>query len=313
MTRRFRTYHEVDAHAGSEVLEQVEAQTERLRSRLASVGEIWIVASGKGGVGKSAVTANLAASLATRGSRVGALDADLNGPTLARMLGVRSSSLRVSKEGVVPAAGAAGARVISMDLLLATGEAPLRWRGPAGAEFLWQSTLERGALREFLSDVAWGTLDHLLLDLPPGTDKLRRVLDLLPRPAGALIVTTPSAASLAVVRRSLAQLGDAKVGRAGLVVNMASWTCARCGERSSLFDDDDDGGRALAEESGVPVWATVPFDPRLARTTDAGEPFVLVEPDTDAGRALAALADRVGAAAGASDGGAMAAPAPEAS
>ncbi|HUH12118.1 MAG TPA: P-loop NTPase [Longimicrobiales bacterium] len=291
--RSFRTYHQVDDPAGAEVLAQVTAQAERLAARMAGVQRVWLVASGKGGVGKSAVTANLAAALAARGHAVGALDADLNGPSLAAMLAAARTPLRVDEAGVHPAAGVAGTRVMSTDLLLASPDAPLRWRGPDTGAFVWQSTLEAGALREFLSDVAWGELDHLLLDLPPGTDKLLRALELLPAPAGVLIVTTPSTAALSVVRRSLRLVRDAGVERIGVVANMAAWRCGACGAATSLFDAGDDAVAALAAEMGVPVWAEVPFDPRLARRTDAGEPLVLSEPDTPAARALLALADRL--------------------
>lgn len=290
--RRFRTYHELAEPGGSEVLDQVRAQGERLAARLAAVRRVWLVGSGKGGVGKSALTANLAAALAARGRAVGALDADLNGPCLARMLGVgEDARLEADASGVAPAQGVADVRVVSTDLLLADSDAPLRWRGPAEASFVWQSTLERGTLREFLSDVAWGALDHLLVDLPPGTDKLTRALELLPDPAGVLLVTTPSAASLGVVRRSLRLVRELGVRRVGLVVNMARFTCPACGASTSLFDDA--GSAPLTAELGDSAWAEIPFDAGLARRTDAGQPPVLSDAASAAARALLGLAERL--------------------
>lgn len=293
--RTFRTYYEVE-DAGQEVPDQVGAQHARLARRLARIHSIWLVASGKGGVGKSAVTANLAAALAARGLAVGGLDGDVNGPSLARMLGAARGPLASSGDGVLPAAGAAGTRVMSMDLLLGSPDAPVRWREPdASAGFLWQSALETGAVREFLSDVAWGSLDVLLIDLPPGTDKLSRVLEMVPEPAGVLLVTTPSEAARAVVTRSATLLRGSRARDTGLVVNMAGHACTACGHVDALFDDGAD--RRLATDSGLDVWARVPFHSGFATATDGGRPPVL-EPGDPASAALLGLADRIAATLG---------------
>jgi ATP-binding protein involved in chromosome partitioning len=289
--RRIRTYGQVTDPSGEEVLQQVGAQHERLAARLATVGRIVVVASGKGGVGKSAVAANVAAALAASGAVVGAADADLTGPSLARMLGAAGARLEITADGVVPARGAAGVRVMSMELLLDDG-APLRWRGGAGApDFLWQSVLEGGALREFLADTVWGTIDVLIIDAPPGTDKLVRLVQLLPRIDALLLVTTPSEAARAVVARSARYARDAGITRIGLVANMTTHSCASCGAASPLFEAD--GARSLAAAAQLPIWAELPFEPRLAASTDAGEPFVLTSPATPAAAALAALAARL--------------------
>lgn len=295
--RRFRTYHEVEGQGAGEVAEQVDQQLERLAHRLRDVRAIWLVASGKGGVGKSAVAANLAAALAARGLAVGALDADLNGPSLARMLGAERSSLEVTDDGVLPARGVAGVRVMSMDLLLGSDDAPLRWREPESFGFVWQSTLETGTLREFLADVRWGALDTLILDLPPGTDKLMRTFQLIPEPTGVLLVTTPSEAARSVVSRSVRLVRQAGAPL-GLIANMTAYRCASCGHAEALFRHD--GARKLADDTGCRLWADVPFDPTLAAETDAGRPPVLTE-DSTAARALRDLARRVAAASPASD------------
>jgi ATP-binding protein involved in chromosome partitioning len=292
--RTFRTYHDTDADPSADLPAQVGAQLERLTRRMAAVGAVWLVASGKGGVGKSAVTANLAAALAHRGLRVGAVDGDLNGPSLARMLGVARSSLRVGPDGVRPADGAAGVRVMSMDLLLEAEDAPVEWREPQGfGGFIWQSTLETGALREFLADVEWGRLDLLLVDLPPGTDKLRRAFELVPNPAGILLVTTPSEASRFVVLRSARLLRELGARRIGLVANMTGHVCGACGHHEPLFEGD--GAHRLSAEAGVEMWAEIPFHPALSGTTDHGQPLVLDTPDNPAAVALVALANRVAA------------------
>jgi ATP-binding protein involved in chromosome partitioning len=291
--RRFRTYAEVESDPGADVPAQVEAQLDRLARRLEPVRAIWLVASGKGGVGKSAVTANLAAALADRGLAVGALDADLNGPSLARMLRADRAALAADGHGIRPARAAAGARVMSMDLLLESDDAPVRWREPASFGFVWQSTLETGALREFLADVEWGDLDLLLLDLPPGTDKMTRAFQLIPEPAGVLLVTTPSEAARAVVHRSARLIRDLGASRVGLVANMTGHVCSACGHQEPLFQAD--AARALARDTGLELWAEIPFSRRVARETDAGRPPVL-DPDGDpAVQALLALAARVAA------------------
>ena len=289
--RKVRTYHEVHSDSGGTLVDQVVAQRDRLARRLRSVTSVVAVASGKGGVGKSAVAANLAAVLASRGHRVGALDADLNGPSLARMLGSLGQTLGDGPDGIVPAVGVAGVHVMSMELLQGASDAPLRWKEPASDRFIWQSALETGALREFLSDVAWGRLDFLLVDVPPGTDKIGRLLELVPGIDQLLLVCTPSEMSRAVVARSLTQVREAGVGAVGLVANMTAYVCPGCGDRRPLFPGD--GVERLSREAGVDIWADVPFDPRMGATTDRGAPAVLALPDSPASAGIRRLAERV--------------------
>ena len=287
--RPIRTYHEVADPGAESVAEQVADQGRRLRARLASIDQVVAVGSGKGGVGKSATSANIVAALAATGRSVGALDADLDGPSLARMLGARGG-LTQGVDGIEPATGVAGAKVVSMDLLVRE-DSPVRWRGPGGHGSLWQSVIETGALRELISDVAWGHLDVLVLDLPPGTEKLARLIDLVGKPDVVLLVTTPSEAARGVVARSASLLGEAGVERVGLVANMGSWTCPHCGVAEPLFGAD--GVRRLARDADLEVWAEVPFDPRVSADTDDGLPIVLGAPERPAARAFAALAERV--------------------
>ena len=242
------------------------------------------VVSGKGGVGKSSLTANLAASWALEGRRVGVLDADLNGPSMATMLGVRGRRLVVGAEGVTPPEGALGVRVMSMDLLLPSDDAPLVWEAPTQAEsHTWRGAMEANALREFLADTAWGALDVLLLDLPPGTDRLVTVASLLPTLSGTIVVTIPSEVAHLVVRKSITIAAQAKAPVLGLVENMAG-----------LFPGPS--GVDLAREAGIPFLGAVPFDPALAAAADLGEPLVASAPTCEAARALTAIARTVAAA-----------------
>lgn len=268
-SRRVRSYAEVSHETGSQLLEQVLEQRARVAARLEPIGAVIAIASGKGGVGKSAVTANLAVSLARRGARVGALDADLNGPSLGRMLGLSGSQLRDDPDGIMPACGVGGVVGISTDLLL-KDDAPLRWKGPESDRFAWQGVTETAALREFLSDVAWGELDYLLVDIPPGTDKISRFLDLVPNPAGVVVVTTPSAITLSVVSRSVSLLQEAGLESVGLVGNMSGFAVSGSGSPLPMYDGD--GIRRLTESTGLELWAEIPFDPRLGSRTDNGDP-----------------------------------------
>jgi ATP-binding protein involved in chromosome partitioning len=284
--RKIRTYGQVEHDTGSRVLEQVLEQRARIEERLAGIGATVAIVSGKGGVGKSAITANLAAALAAAGARVGALDADLNGPSLGRMLGVAGKRLVDHEDGVIPAEGAAGVRVMSIDLLQ-EDDAPLRWRAPDGDGFTWRGLAETSVLREFLSDVAWGDLDYLLIDVPPGTDRISRLLDLLPAPSQTLLVTTPAEITRFVVAKSASLLRDAGIAPVGIVANMTAYVDAQ-GETKPLFDSGGSG--ALAAETGFDTWAEIPFEPALGAMTDRGTPYVLSGEDSTAAAALRALA-----------------------
>ena len=292
--RKIRTYRDVASDTESQLLEQIAEQQERLEERLSQVRKIVAVASGKGGVGKSAITANLAVALARRGLLVGAVDADLNGPSLSRMLRVSGARLVDRAEGMEPPVSPQGVRVMSMELLQQEEDAPLRWRQPATGGFVWQSAMETGALREFLSDVAWGKLDVLLVDVPPGTDKIARLLELLPNLDQMLIVTIPSETARFVVSKAVRMARDASIPIVALVANMTEHVCTSCGQTSRLFEGD--GARRLAEESAVPLWAEVPFDARLGASTDVGVSLVSEDPGASCSRALLALAERVAAA-----------------
>lgn len=289
--RKIRTYQDVSHGTGSELLEQVIEQQERLADRLSQVKCLVAIASGKGGVGKSAITANLAVGLASRGFKVGATDADLNGPSLGRMLNVSGATLGDSADGVAPANSPTGVRVMSMELLQSEADAPLKWREPSLGGFIWQSSLETGVLREFLGDVAWGDLDVLLIDVPPGTDKIKRLLELLPSLDLMLLVTTPSETTRFVVAKSIRLAQEARIENIGLVENMESHVCPSCGHVSRLF-----GTEATEEEppyGAVSLWGSIPFDPRLGASTDEGHPLITVDPTAAASVALQALVERV--------------------
>ena len=279
-----KKYKDIAGDGGSNIVGQVEAQQARLSERLAAVHAVVAIVSGKGGVGKSSLTANLACCLALGGFRVGVLDADLNGPTMAKMLGVRGQRLVFASGGVEPPRTSLGVKVMSMDLLLPSDSAPLTWDAETQHEaYTWRGSMEASALREFLADTNWGELDALLLDLPPGTDRLVTIASLVERLTGTVVVTIPSDVSHLVVRKSITVASQVKAPVLGLVENM-----------TGLFPGPD--AALLARDAGIPFLGRVPFDPALAAAADRGEPFVARAPESAAARALTAVAEKIRAA-----------------
>ncbi len=286
-----KTYTDLPSDAGSNIIGQVTAQANRLQQRLISVKHTVAVMSGKGGVGKSSLTANLAAALTLTGNTVGVVDADINGPTLAKMMGVRNATLEYTPTGVKPAMTALGTKLISMDLLLAEDDAPVLWNAHSQKDaFTWRTTMEVGALREFIADTEWGNLDYLLLDLPPGTDRLPNVAELIPNLGGIVVVTIPSEVSQLIVKKSVTMARDIlKVPIIGVVENMAFYVCQHCGEEEPLFSADETPDKAFQQT----VLGSIPFDPRLAHANDNGTPYVDKYPDTPASKALVQVAKKI--------------------
>jgi ATP-binding protein involved in chromosome partitioning len=251
-----------------------------------SLTRVFAVASGKGGVGKSSVTVNLAAALAAAGQKVGVIDADIYGHSVPRMLGVTGRPTPV--ENMIMPPSAHDVKVISIGMFT-KGNTPVVWRGPM---------LHR-ALQQFLADVYWGDLDVLLLDLPPGTgDVAISVAQMLPG-AELLIVTTPQLAAAEVAERAGAMASQTQQRIAGVIENMSYLVCGHCGEKEFIFGSG--GGEAVAEVlsrlagTPVPLLGQVPLDTRLREGGDAGVPLVLSAPDAPAALALTKIAAELGA------------------
>ena len=257
-------------------------ELKQLRERMERVGHKVAVMSGKGGVGKSLVTVNLAAALASEGKRVGVLDADLHGPTVPKMLGLKGARLEAGENGIIPPVSPSGIKVASMDFLLPTQDSPIIWRGP----------LKMAAIRQLLTDINWGDLDYLLIDLPPGTgDESLTVLQLLPGIDGVVIVTMPNEVSGQVVEKSVTFARQLKAPIIGLVENMSYLICPHCGERINLFG----GGVAerVASEMGVPFLGAIPLDPKVAEGSDTGEPFIVKKRDRPASVAFREIVKKI--------------------
>jgi ATP-binding protein involved in chromosome partitioning len=254
-------------------------------SQPTSLTRVYAVASGKGGVGKSSVTVNLAAALAATGAKVGVVDADIYGHSVPRMLGVTGLPTQVEKMIMPPSAH--GIKVISIGMFT-KGNSPVVWRGPM---------LHR-ALQQFLADVYWGDLDVLLLDLPPGTgDMAISVAQLLPS-AELLVVTTPQIAAAEVAERAGAISMQTHQRIVGVIENMSYLVCPHCGEHTDVFGSG--GGETVAGAltritgAGVPLLGQVPIDTRLREGGDQGMPLVLSDPDSPAALELSKIADHLG-------------------
>jgi ATP-binding protein involved in chromosome partitioning len=237
--------------------------------------QIYAVASGKGGVGKSSIAANLAVALSRQGKAVGLLDADVWGYSVPQLFGVRRNPIAL--HGMMLPIEAHGVRLMSTGFLV-DDETPVVWRGP----------MLHKALEQFLADVVWGDLDVLLLDLPPGTgDVTLSVLELLPE-AGLIAVTTPQRAARTVASRIGVMAKDARMPIAGVIENMSELVCAGCGTGSPLFGSG--GGRQLADDLGAPLLAQVPLDMALREAGDAGVPVVAGSPGSVSAQAISAAA-----------------------
>jgi len=243
-----RTYHDLTEPDRSGLPGQIAAQRRRVAARLEGVGRVVAVMSGKGGVGKSFVTAALARALARGGRAAGVLDADFNGPTIPSLLHLPVARCALHENGVEPVTSPEGVRCFSMALLLQDGR-PLGFRGPEAESHVWRGTLEAATLREFLADVAWGALDRLLVDLPPGIQRFQELVDVLPARPAVLTVTIPTAESRDAVRRAMQFAREQGAELLGVVENMVDGGfTGRAGEE-------------LAGEFGVPLLARVPWHP----------------------------------------------------
>lgn len=265
-----------------ETMRRMQEEEKRLKEKMSKVKHKIAVISGKGGVGKSVVTANLAIALAVKGYKVGILDADIHGPCIPKMLGLHGQQLKAGPPGIFPALGPSGVKVVSMDFLLPSEEAPVIWRGP----------LKMTAIRQFLADIVWGELDFLLIDLPPGTgDEALSVVQLLPEMDGVVIVTIPSEVSQIVVKKAVVFAQKLNVPVIGIVENMSGFVCPKCGMHVNIFRTG--GGEAIAKGLWVPFLGKIPVDPKICEASDKGVSFVTEYVDSHATKAFIEIVDKI--------------------
>jgi ATP-binding protein involved in chromosome partitioning len=260
---------------------QAQEEQQKLKDTLAKIKHKIAIISGKGGVGKSTVTVNLAMAFAMQGKKVGVLDADIHGPSVPRLLGLEGQQVKTVAAGVLPVAGPLGMEVMSIDFFLPE-TAPTIWRGP----------LKMRAIRQLLSDVVWGELDFLFVDLPPGTgDEPLSIAQLMPDIDGVVIVTMPSDLSSSIVKKAITFAERLNMPIIGVVENMSGFICPHCGQKTEIFRSG--GGKKMAQQVGVPFLGSIPIDPEVGVDSDKGTPFVFSHKDSTATMAFMEIVKNV--------------------
>ncbi len=261
--------------------QQQSDEQEVLKMRLGKIKHKIAIISGKGGVGKSTVTVNLAAAFAQKGFKVGVLDADIHGPSVPKLLGVEGHLVKYGPTGAFPVDGPLGMKIMSIDFFLPE-QAPTIWRGP----------LKMRAIRQFLVDIIWGELDFLFIDLPPGTgDEPLSIAQLMPEMDGVVIVTMPTGLSSSVVKKAITFAGKLSMPIIGVVENMSGFVCPHCGKKTEIFQSG--GGKRMSEETGVHFLGSIPIDPKVSVDADKGQPFVISNKDSAAAKAFMEIVAKV--------------------
>lgn len=240
-------------------MEERKKQEESIKKNLNQIKQVIVVLSGKGGVGKSTVSTNLALTLAQQGHKVGLLDSDMHGPTIPTMLGLENTRIMQSSDGLKPVQATKNLKVLSMGFLIKNLDDAIIWRGP----------MKMGAIKQLIGDFNWGELDYLIIDLPPGTgDEPLSIAQIIPKITGAIIVTTPQDVALVSVRKSITFVNKLKIPAIGIIENMSGFTCPHCGEHIDIFKSG--GGKKAAEDYNLSFLGSIPLDPSIVETGDSG-------------------------------------------
>jgi Mrp family chromosome partitioning ATPase len=254
----------------------------KVRTSLSKIRNKFLVMSGKGGVGKSSVSANLAVSLSNKGYTVGLMDVDIHGPDIPRMLGLSQLAMAAGADGIMPVHYNENLGVISIESLTQDRDEAIIWRGP----------MKYNVIRQFIGDVDWGNLDFLLIDAPPGTGDEPLTVCQTIADAKAIIVTTPQEVALADVRKSINFCKTLKMDIFGIVENMSDLTCPHCGESISLFGSSG-GGERTANHTNIESLGTIPFDLNMVFCGDSGRSFLKAFPDSMVSQAFSGIADNM--------------------
>lgn len=240
-------------------MEEQKKQQEAIKKNLSQINQVIVVLSGKGGVGKSTVSTNLALTLAQQGHKVGLLDSDMHGPTIPTMLGLGNTRIMQSSDGLKPVQATENLKVLSMGFLIKNQDEAIIWRGP----------MKMGAIRQLIGDFNWGPLDYLIIDLPPGTgDEPLSIAQIIPKITGAIIVTTPQDVALVSVRKSITFVNKLKIPVIGIIENMSGFTCPHCGKHVDIFKSG--GGKKAAKDYQLSFLGSIPLDPTIVETGDSG-------------------------------------------
>jgi ATP-binding protein involved in chromosome partitioning len=246
------------------------------------VKHVILVLSGKGGVGKSTVSVNLASALSAHGRKVGLLDLDIHGPNIPKMLGIEDQRPAVLVHTLEPVHVTGNLAVMSMAFLLPDTSTPVVWRGP----------MKMAAIQQFLNEVNWGSLDYLVVDLPPGTgDEALSIIQLAPNVKGAVIVTTPQDVAVLDAVKAVKFIEKLDLPVIGIIENMSGMICPHCGDTIDLFGRG--GGEKAARELGVPYLGSIPLDPAMVKAGDEGRPYVLRHADTPTWKAVDAVMENL--------------------
>ncbi len=257
-------------------------QRQRIGRALCKIKNVYLVLSGKGGVGKSTVSTNLAISLANAGYKTGLLDIDLHGPSIPTMLGLASHKAMNHNGMLLPAEPADYLKVMSMGFLLDSPDQPVVWRGP----------MKAGAIQQLISDVEWGELDYLIVDCPPGTgDEPLSIAQTIPDAKGAIIVTTPQDVAIADVKRSITFCSMLNLPITGIVENMSGFICPDCGKEINLFKKD--GGYHLATANNLEFLGKIPIDPSMVEASDSGKSYINSFEESKANDSFKSIANKL--------------------
>ena len=263
-------------------LNTVKPEDAKVYESLKRIKHVIVVMSGKGGVGKSTVAANLALALSMKGYETGLMDADIHGPNIPKMLKIEDAVITGDNEGLEPVVVPPHMKVMSMAFLLKGRDVPVIWRGP----------MKMGAIRQFIGDVKWGALDYLIVDLPPGTgDEPLSIAQLIPNADGTIIVTTPQEVAILDARKSVSFSRSLKLPVIGIIENMSGFICPHCGKEIDLFSEG--GGKKAAEELGIPFLGAIPVDPKVVKIGDEGMPIVLYDSDSEASKSFMRIVDEL--------------------
>jgi ATP-binding protein involved in chromosome partitioning len=280
--RKHDSCQEADEY--TDPIKEKHEEEQRLKLKMSRIKRKIAIISGKGGVGKSTVTVNLAMAFAMHGyvNDVGILDADITGPCVPKMLGLHGQRLPASPAGIFPALGPMGIKVVSMDFLLPSEESPVIWRGP----------LKMKAISQFLSDIIWGELEFLFIDLPPGTgDEPLSIMQLIPEMDGVVIVTIASEVSQIVVKKAVTFSRKLNIPVIGVIENMSGFVCPKCGTEIDIFKVG--GGKKIAEDLSIPFLGSIPIDPEICRDSDNGMPFITEHLDSPATKAFTEIVKKI--------------------
>lgn len=243
--------------------QQMEIEQGQICDRMSQIKHKILVLSGKGGVGKSTVAANLAVALSLAGKSVGLLDIDIHGPSIPKILNLEDKKLMTFGDAIMPVPVGANLVVMSIGFMLKGRDNPVIWRGP----------MKYQMIKQFLKDVEWGQLDYLIIDSPPGTgDEPLSVIQLLEKPDGAVIVTTPQQLALSDVRKGVSFCRSLNLPVIGVIENMSGFVCPKCGEKTDIFKSG--GGENMALEMNIPFLGRIPIDPQIVHACDSGEPYI---------------------------------------